>query len=226
MTTAAPGAFGAPASRTNLAGLAVPVFSLMAVMTRSSSLDGLRDLRGTAARLLDQFRYAASQSGVGADAVDSAIYALAATLDELAMTSEWSGRVEWQGNTLAKVYCRDEFVGVGFYDELAKVRRTTGDRTSVVEIFYYCLIAGFRGQLADRPADADKLLIELAAELGRPGEIVGDAELDAPSFAEQIRDFPFTLVLLVCVTVALVWWVVASLLVNSATSSMIRKLGG
>jgi len=211
---------GYRASGANLVGAAVPVFSLMAVITRSPSLDSLRDLRGTAVRLLEQFRMKAAQEGAGPDEIDAAVYALAATLDELSLTRDWNGRLEWQESPLAKTYCRDDFVGVGFYEELDKIRRTPGDRTQLLEIYSYCLAAGFRGQYADQPSEYEDLVRKLAEETNRPGEVVPTASLERRSVSDQIREFPYGLVLLTCFTVAFVWYVVASLMVNGATNSM------
>ena len=70
-------------------------------------------------------------------------YALAVWIDEICITLPWSGADWWQSHVLEMEFFRTRLCNVRFF-ELAKQAATLQDRQAL-EVFYGCVILGFRG---------------------------------------------------------------------------------
>ncbi|MCA9758591.1 MAG: type IVB secretion system protein IcmH/DotU [Candidatus Eisenbacteria bacterium] len=205
--TMVPGA--AVRGRGALAKAAGPVLSMLFVLRRTNDLDSLRDVQVAVISQIEEFRRTARDLGIGSGDIEDATYAIAATFDETMLTRQWQGRESWQSQSLAQRYCQNEFVGLGFYDKLAQVRRSTPPRPDVTEIFFYCLVAGFQGRLVDSPKEHADLVDELAREIAPPAK-----ELAPKAYAEKgrlapFRRFPWVAVILSCLTLPFLVWLVS-----------------
>lgn len=200
-----------------IAAAAGPVLSLAFVLRQSRDLDQITDLDSKVNRLFDEFRSSARDQGIASQDIDDACYALAAAIDETLLLAEWGGREAWQRNSLAKRYCNDEFVGLGFYDKLTQIRRGTVPRTDVVEVFYYCLVSGFRGKLAESPKELGDLMDELARELSAGDTTLSPHALPRSGRMEPLTRFPWMPIVITCVALPfLVWLLVWNLLDGKA----------
>lgn len=80
-----------------------------------------------------------------------AYLALIALADESVLASDWEDVDEWSRRTLAMDLLEGELrVGDRFFERLDKLLR--GDEEDVLEIYYNCLCAGFRGKHFDDAA--------------------------------------------------------------------------
>jgi type VI secretion system protein ImpK len=72
-------------------------------------------------------------------------FALASYIDEVVLTSNWPGRMEWMSKTLQLTFFGEHLGGEGFFKHLNALRRA-GDRfVDVMEVYYVCLQLGFEG---------------------------------------------------------------------------------
>jgi type VI secretion system protein ImpK len=204
------------------------MLSLAIVLRRSRDLDGFADLRPTVDRLFHEFRSSARDLGIAEVEISEASYALAAFIDEILLSGSWGGREAWQRNCLAKQYCNDEFVGDGFYDKLAEVRRSAAPKHDVVEVFYYCLISGFQGRLVESVAQRDALIDELAREVGTELKVLAPHGLPVPEGGklQPIRRFPWPIVVVASVLVPIVVWLVSWDSLERHAEKVARALGG
>lgn len=219
---------GAPAQeRGRLAAAAGPLLSLLIVLRRNRDLDRLSDLRPTVDRLFQEFRARAREEGFTLDEVDDASYALAAAFDESVLTARWEGRDEWQRNSLAKRFCNDEFVGIGFYDRLAQVRRASPPRPEAVEVFYYCLVSGFQGKMVEDPKAHAFLSEELSAEIGTGEKTLSPHGIPEPvKGLEPIRRYPWPAVVILCLFLPLLVWLLSQSALDRYAAATVRALGG
>jgi type IV/VI secretion system ImpK/VasF family protein len=231
-TTAAQGATEAPASagetRGRLAAAAGPLLSLLIVLRRSRQLDAVSDLRGTVDRLFQEFRSRGRDDGFNLEEIDDACYALASAFDETVLTATWAGREEWQRNSLAKRYCNDEFVGLGFYDKLAQVRRAAPPKPDVIEVFYYCLVSGFQGKMVDDPKAHADTIDELSREIGTTAKALslhGYPEGEGGAL-QPIRKYPWPAVLVLCIFLPLLVWLLSWSGLDRQAAGIARALGG
>jgi len=224
-TTPAPKA-GAT-TRGQLADAAGPLLSLIIVLKRTKSLDDLPDLRAKVEKMILEFRSRLRDQAVPPGDIDDATYAVAATFDETMLNAQWAGRDDWERNALAKTYCNDEFVGLGFFDKLTQLRRSSSPKRDVIEVFYYCLVSGFQGKLVETPGQLADLVDEISKEIATPDKTVSaNAYKDKAGRLEPLRNFPWPIIAVVGVFVPLLVWLVAWNIVDRHADSIRRAFAG
>jgi type IV/VI secretion system ImpK/VasF family protein len=210
-----------------LADAAGSLLSLIIVLRRTERLDDLKDLRGTVDRMLLEFRSRSRDEGVPSGEIDDATYALAATFDETLLNATWAGRDAWEKSALARTYCNDEFVGLGFYDKLAQLRRSSSPPRDVIEVFYYCLISGFQGKLVENPRQLADLVDELSKEIGTANKVLSPSGVpEKPGALEPIRAFPWWIVIVTAVFLPLLFWLVAWNVIDRHADNIRRAFAG
>lgn len=214
--------------RPRLADAAGGLLSLIVLLRRTPDLDGLRDLRMTVERLIAEFRGRARDQGAPQADVDDATYALAATIDELLLNARWNGRDIWERDSLARTWCNDEFVGLGFYDKLTQIRRGGSARPEVVEVFYYCLLAGFQGKLVEEPGQLKALVEELSRDLAAPvKQLSPRGQMPAEGAAVgALKRFPWPAVVITAVFLPLLVLLLAYGMLDRHRDSILRALAG
>jgi type IV/VI secretion system ImpK/VasF family protein len=229
---AAPAAGPARAAREEvtprLADHAGSLLSLILLLRRSTDLDQFRDLRLTIERLIAEFRAKARDDGASGTDVDDATYALAATIDEILLNARWNGRDAWERDTLARTWCHDEFVGIGFYDKLNQIRRGGTARPQALEVFYYCLVAGFQGKLVEDPAQWNKLVEDLAPEIAPPVKILSpEGQLtEKETAASRLASFPWPAILITAIFLPLLVLLLAYGTVDRNRDAILKALAG
>ena len=211
-----------------LADAAGSLLSLILLLRRSTDLDQFKELRLTVERLIGDFRARARDQGASGADVDDATYALAATIDEILLNARFAGRDAWERDTLARTWCQDEFVGIGFFDKLNQIRRGGTARPEALEVFYYCLVAGFQGKLVEEPAQLHKLVEDLAPELSAPIKILSpDGQLaEAEGAVNRLRAFPWPAVVITAIFLPLLVMLLAYGVIDRNRDSILNALAG
>jgi type IV/VI secretion system ImpK/VasF family protein len=213
-----------PTHRGDLAAAAGRVFSLLFVLRQSQDLDGFQDLPGRVVEQIEDFRRAARDRRLPEPDIEDATYALAATLDESMLTRTWNGRDGWQAQSLSQRYCNNEFVGLGFYDKLAQVRRSAPPRTDVKEVFYYCLISGFKGKLVETPKELADITDQLGREIAPKQIELAPHIMAKEGRLEPLRRFPWIAVILGCVTLPFLVWLVSWEVLDGRADKIVKTL--
>jgi type VI secretion system protein ImpK len=76
-------------------------------------------------------------------------YAAVALVDETVMSSDWPGAQEWRREPLQVHYFKNHLAGEQFFDRLDELRAGADD--DLLDVYFTCLCAGFRGDLHDDP---------------------------------------------------------------------------
>ena len=93
----------------------------------------------------DEMERKAFEMKIPMQKVKEAKFALASYIDEVVLTSNWPGRMEWMSKTLQLTFFGEHLGGEGFFKHLNALRRA-GDRfVDVMEVYYVCLQLGFEG---------------------------------------------------------------------------------
>jgi len=215
-------------SQGQLTRCAGSLLSLLIVLQRSRDLDSFTDLGLAVGRLFQDFRRLARDEDIPGQEIDDASYALAASFDEILLSATWEGKDAWQRESLAKQYCNDEFVGDGFYDKLAEVRRSTTFKREVVEVFYYCLIAGFQGRMIESAQQRELLVDELSREIGTKPQVLAPNGLPVPEGGklQPIKRFPWPMVVSASVLVPFLFWLLIEGAINRHAVNIVQALGG
>ena len=112
-----------------------------------------RAFRQEAEDLLSELRRRGERQDL--DRGGEARFALVALVDETAMNAEWDGSAEWTRNPLQLEYFGDFTAGDVFFDRLLDLQKR--DDSGVLEVYYLCLCAGFRGRYRNDPATLDSI---------------------------------------------------------------------
>lgn len=135
--------------------------------------------------------FAAGRARCGHDRrFDHAAYALAAWIDELLVDLPWSGAQWWSNNVLEMELFRTRVCSERFFT--AAREASADEQRDALEVFYYCVILGFRGVYGD----ADRAA-RVAVSLGIPptlelwleqtAAMIGSASLpNVPLAAERV----------------------------------------
>jgi len=77
--------------------------------------------------------------------VKDARYALAAYIDEVVLSSDWPGRLDWMARPLQLEFFGEHLAGEGFFSRLAELRQDGARNLDLIELYYVCLQMGFEG---------------------------------------------------------------------------------
>ncbi len=102
-------------------------------------------------RLLSESENMMRQGGISPEDYDEARFAICAWIDEALLSSSWQGRTQWQRESLQRRYYQTADAGEEFFERL---NRLGPHQQDVREIYYLCLVMGFRGryhQKGDEP---------------------------------------------------------------------------
>lgn len=100
--------------------------------------------------LILDFRTATRSAGYPPDAIDDAVFAFVAALDEAVLSSGMAFRSQWEARSLQLKLYGDQLAGEKFFERLSAVRERGAPYGDVVEVFHACLALGFEGKFALR----------------------------------------------------------------------------
>ena len=160
-----------------LPDLCADFYSLFVQLRYEAPAADAEGLRRDVGDLFRNLERRGSTAGVGRSELEDVRFALAATLDELVLTSEWPLRDEWASRPLAIEHFDDANAGESFYTRLQTIARNAPSRRAeLVEVYLTCLHLGFRGQYADY--DGMEKLKGIIADHARVA--MGDAPANEP----------------------------------------------
>jgi type VI secretion system protein ImpK len=139
----------------DLVGFASPVFDLI-LRLKAGIVQPSNDLRPTVVAHLQEFEERAVRYRFSEKIVQVAKFALAAFVDEVILTNNFPLREEWEKYPLQLEFFGEQLAGNKFYDKLESMLRQIEVTADAVEIYYVCMLLGFKGRYA--VYEQDKLL--------------------------------------------------------------------
>jgi type VI secretion system protein ImpK len=119
-------------------------------------------------KLFQSFEERCKSLAIDPDDVATAKYALAAFMDETVLNSQWPHKDLWADNPLQLDYFGTYLAGETFFDKLEEVRARADAKPDLLEIYYLCLLLGFKGKYGVSGEEKLRSLIEsVGAEVGR-----------------------------------------------------------
>jgi type VI secretion system protein ImpK len=115
-------------------------------------------------RFLDLFEQNAQRMQASPDDIFASKYAFCAVIDEAILSSSFSVREAWELQPLQLQLFGEQLAGEGFFTKLEELRAQGARRVQALEVFYHCLLHGFKG----------KYLLEGAEKLNYLVARVGD----------------------------------------------------
>ena len=97
-------------------------------------------------RFLAEFERNAKRMDASTEDIYAAKYAFCAAVDETILTSSFNIRETWERQPLQLAFFGDQLAGEHFFQKLEQLRAQGASRVQALEIFYLCLLLGFRGK--------------------------------------------------------------------------------
>lgn len=139
----------------DLVYFASPVFDLI-LRLQAGIIKPSNELRPKIKALLDDFDRRAERYKFNHKIIQVSKFALAAFVDETVLTGDFHLKEEWEKFPLQLEYFGEQLAGEKFFDKLEAMLRQIEVTADAVEIFYVCMLLGFKGKYA--VYEQDKLL--------------------------------------------------------------------
>lgn len=149
-----------------------PIFDLI-LRLKSGIVAPSNDLRPKIAGMLDDFEKRAERYRFNHKIIQVSKFALAAFVDETVLTNNFPLRNEWEKNPLQLEYFGEQLAGNKFFEKLEAMLKQIEVTRDAVEVYYFCMLLGFKGRYAIY--EQDKLLAIMQATanaLVKAGKIV------------------------------------------------------
>jgi type VI secretion system protein ImpK len=131
-------------SENELIDLATPVFQLVLRLKSEGAAPSSEDLRRSIDAMLRQIEQAGAARGYKEEQLQNAKFALAAFVDEAVLSGPL--KEEWEKYPLQLEYFREALAGTKFFERLDALLKRAETEADVVEIYYLCLLLGFKGK--------------------------------------------------------------------------------
>ncbi|HMQ04788.1 MAG TPA: type IVB secretion system protein IcmH/DotU [Pyrinomonadaceae bacterium] len=148
------------ASKNDLVTFAGPVFDLI-LRLKAGIVAPSNDLRPKIAGMLEDFEKRAERYRFNHKIVQVSKFALAAFVDETVLTNNFPLKNEWEKNPLQLEYFGEQLAGNKFFEKLNAMLNQIDVTADAVEIYYFCMLLGFKGRYAIY--EQDKLLAIMQA---------------------------------------------------------------
>lgn len=131
----------------DLVGFASPIFDLI-LRLKAGIVQPSNDLRPKVAALLQEFEERSVRYRFSEKIVQVAKFALASFVDETVLTNNFPLKEEWEKYPLQLEFFGEQLAGNKFYDKLESMLRQIEVTADAVEVYYVCMLLGFKGKYA------------------------------------------------------------------------------
>ncbi|MBX7222629.1 MAG: type IVB secretion system protein IcmH/DotU [Blastocatellia bacterium] len=128
--------------------LATPMFELV-MKIRAEFIQPSMDLQKTIDDHLNRLERRARALKYPEKQIELAKFALAAYIDEMVLMARFPFRDEWEKYPVQLKHFGEHLAGVTFYERLKEILRDAERQGDVLELYYMCLLLGFKGQFRD-----------------------------------------------------------------------------
>jgi len=142
-------------SKKDLISFAGPIFDLV-LRLKAGIVQPSNELRPKIASMFEDFEKRAERYKFNHKIVSVSKFGLAAFVDEAVLTNNFPLKNEWEKNPLQLEYFGEQLAGNKFFDKLDSMLKQIEVTQEAVEIYYYCMLLGFKGKYA--VYEQDKLL--------------------------------------------------------------------
>jgi type VI secretion system protein ImpK len=140
-------------------------YLLFMLRNRAAPLDA-NVFRDRIRRFLDDFEKGARRFDANPDDVFASKYAFCAAVDEAILSSSFSVRDTWELQPLQLTLFGEQLAGEQFFVKLEELRSQGARRVQALEVFYHCLLHGFKGKfILEGPEKLNYLIARVGDEV-------------------------------------------------------------
>jgi type VI secretion system protein ImpK len=180
--------------------------------------------------LLDKIERDGRRVDVSPEGIQMAKFALVSFIDESIITSEWSRREVWRANPLQyELYSRYD-AGEEFFRRIDQLRQRTQENAQVLEVYYLCLVLGFKGKYQLFEQEKLRQLIgELHADLrrviGKPTNVLSPHGRRKDEIVDVVtKDIPPWVIGVAAAGIALLFWIIMRFIISGAANDVARTI--
>ena len=158
-------------SGTDLVTIASPVLEIV-LKLQAGLITPSNELRPMVQGLLAEMEQRGATLRYSEEQIKAVKFALTAFVDETVLTANHPLSKEWEKYPLQLEYFREHLAGVKFFERLDELLKNVEAEAGVVEVYYVCMLLGFKGQHKVYMEDKLQAIIEnTAAQLRRVGRL-------------------------------------------------------
>lgn len=131
----------------DLVAFAGPFFDLI-LRLKAGIVQPSNELRPKIAALLQEFEERALRYRYRESLIQVAKFALASFIDETVLTNNFPLKEEWEKYPIQLEHFGEQLAGNKFYDKLDAMLRQIDVTADAVEVYYVCMLLGFKGRYA------------------------------------------------------------------------------
>lgn len=131
----------------DLITFAGPIFDLI-LRLKAGIVVPSNDLRPKIAGMLEEFEKRAERYRFNHKIVQVSKFALAAFVDETVLTNDFHLKNEWEKYPLQLEYFGEQLAGNKFFEKLESMIKQIEVTQEAVEVYYFCMLLGFKGRYA------------------------------------------------------------------------------
>jgi type VI secretion system protein ImpK len=151
-----------------VAELCTEIFLLILRMQTMKDFGEFDPIYRNTQSLFQSFEQQCRDRGIEADDVTTVKYALAAFVDGTVLNSRWPYKEKWADDPLQLNYFGTFLAGEIFFDKLEEIRARADSKADLLEVYYLCLLLGFKGKYGMGGTEKLRTLIEnVGNELSR-----------------------------------------------------------
>jgi type VI secretion system protein ImpK len=132
-------------SANDLVNLATPLFQLM-MKIKARSMAPSNEMRRAIDELLKAMEEKGAKRGYRERQLQDTKFALTAFVDETVLAGGFPLREEWERYPLQLEYFKEALAGNKFFERLDVLLKQNESEADVVEVYYLCLLFGFKGK--------------------------------------------------------------------------------
>jgi type VI secretion system protein ImpK len=160
------------ASKNDLITFAGPTFDLI-LRLKAGIVAPSNDLRPKVAAMLEDFEKRAERYRFNHKIVQVSKFALAAFVDETVLLNNFPNREQWEKYALQLEYFGEQLAGNKFFEKLEAMLNQIEVTKDAVEVYYVCMLLGFKGRYAVYEQDKFLSIMQATANaLVKVGKIV------------------------------------------------------
>ncbi len=153
-------------TKNDLVAFAGPVFDLI-LRLKSGIVAPSNDLRPKIAAMLMDFEKRAERYRFNHKIIQVSKFALASFVDETVLLQDFPLREYWEKNPLQLEYFGEHLAGIKFYERLDAMLKRPEATVDAIEVYYICLLLGYRGRYAIYFEEQAREIIEKVADILR-----------------------------------------------------------
>jgi type VI secretion system protein ImpK len=131
----------------DLVAFAGPVFDLI-LRLKAGIVQPSNELRPKIDQLLEEFENRALRYRYRESLIQVTKFALASFVDETVLTNDFHLKEEWEKYPIQLEHFGEQLAGNKFYDKLEALIRQIEVTADAVEVYYVCMLLGFKGRYA------------------------------------------------------------------------------